>query len=368
MADEKYYFKNVPFTGYALFIIFLFFNTIKILFFYMNLINYEVSFTNLLFHSVLTFLFVLIYFWFFVNMEKRRYFILIYSVQFIYILVNMTYFFYFKQYLNVHTASSLSGDVFLLLKKWAIPFELQLFVLFIDVPALFFLLKSRILFSGFNIVKALLSLIVILIISFSLFYIFQFRSKRTSIQFGGESKVVFEYGLLYYQIKDYLSSNGDKMQSLTNQLKPSIRIVKSPGSNKKSNFIFIQVESMESHIISTLHNGRLVMPYLFSLTTNSVYYPYVLSYHKGGGTSDVEVSILNSIEPLDNYPTIKMNNYNYENSMVKVLKNCNYQAFAFHGNEGSFWNRAFAFKQMGFDAFNDIYKMKLRGKRLGSGG
>jgi Phosphoglycerol transferase and related proteins, alkaline phosphatase superfamily len=90
-----------------------------------------------------------------------------------------------------------------------------------------------------------------------------------------------------------------------------------------------------------------------------VYYPYTLSYHKAGSTSDCEFSTINGVEPFDDYPSIKIRNYDYPNSLLKPLTSAGYSAVAFHGNKGTYFNRNIAFKKMGFSAFYDLAAMGL---------
>lgn len=45
------------------------------------------------------------------------------------------------------------------------------------------------------------------------------------------------------------------------------------------------------------------------------------------------------MEPLDNYPVMKLNTYSYPNSFIKVLNKNNYTTYAFHNNYGTFFNR-----------------------------
>jgi phosphoglycerol transferase MdoB-like AlkP superfamily enzyme len=49
-------------------------------------------------------------------------------------------------------------------------------------------------------------------------------------------------------------------------------------SNNPDIFI-VQVESLESEIINKKYEGSYIMPFMNSLTGESVYYPYMVSYH-----------------------------------------------------------------------------------------
>jgi len=116
---------------------------------------------------------------------------------------------------------------------------------------------------------------------------------------------------------------------------------------------------MDSNIIHHTYKGKYITPYLHALSKNSIYFPYVLSYHKAGGTSDCEFSVLNSIEPLDDFPSMKIAYYTYPNSVVRMLAGASYATHAFHGNTGSYFNRKQAFARMGFTEYHDMEKMGL---------
>ncbi len=101
------------------------------------------------------------------------------------------------------------------------------------------------------------------------------------------------------------------------------------------------------------------MPYLHSLTKKACI-PINFGLSLAGGTSDSEFSIINDIEPLSDYPSIELINYSYPNSFVKKLTNSSYSAVVYHGNEGNYFNRKYAFPKMGFQDYADIHKMDLK--------
>jgi len=90
------------------------------------------------------------------------------------------------------------------------------------------------------------------------------------------------------------------------------------------------------------------------------YYPYTMSYHEAGGTSDCEFSAINSVEPLSDYPSMKINDYDYPNSIVRQLAGNSYDTVAFHGNVGSYFNRDVAYPKMGYRELADMAKMGLK--------
>jgi phosphoglycerol transferase MdoB-like AlkP superfamily enzyme len=129
---------------------------------------------------------------------------------------------------------------------------------------------------------------------------------------------------------------------------------------KHPDFVLIQVESMGAFIIDRKYKGAFVMPFLHELSGKCLFFPYTLSYHEGGFTTDCEFSVINSLEPLTDFAANWLKNYGYENSLLKRLVKDDYQTLVFHGNMGSFFNRKVTFKQMGYDKFYDIADMGLK--------
>ncbi|MGE5473282.1 MAG: LTA synthase family protein [Ignavibacteriales bacterium] len=173
-----------------------------------------------------------------------------------------------------------------------------------------------------------------------------------------ESTVVENYGTLINMLIDFcMFHNNDEIAKQFNYGEP--KTIKSE-SLKKPNIIIIQMESVDSNSVNLTHDGSYVMPFLHSLTDKSIYYPYMMNYHKAGGTSDAEFSIMNSVEPLSNFPSIKLPSYEHKNSFVRVLSQNSYSTSIFHGNHASYYKRDYAFSSMGFDKFYDMEDMNLK--------
>jgi phosphoglycerol transferase MdoB-like AlkP superfamily enzyme len=189
-------------------------------------------------------------------------------------------------------------------------------------------------------------------------------------EYTADEDVVDKYGLLAFNLVDLLkyrdavshikSIEYGRTLSDTGIALKNIQQADSASTRAEHpNFILIQVESMDSYIVNAQYKKSYIMPFLHSLTHQSIYYPYTMSYHKAGSTSDCEFSIINSIEPFADYPSMKIRNYDYPNSMIKPLVAAGYDAAAFHGNRGTYFNRTSAFKKMGFPVFYDMAAMGL---------
>jgi phosphoglycerol transferase MdoB-like AlkP superfamily enzyme len=171
----------------------------------------------------------------------------------------------------------------------------------------------------------------------------------------GESDVIKYYGTICNVIAGFFLSDESSIIKSFNYGKD---IVIDKKNNNKYNILIIQIESLDANIINQTFNGKKIAPYLSSLSKESVYYQYMLSFHGAGCSSDAEFSILNSIEPSLKYPSMKLRSYSYPNSIIHAIKT-RYTCNAFHNNRAFFFNRNIAYAKMGFDNFFDMDKLGL---------
>lgn len=290
--------------------------------------------------------------------------LLFYILQVVYIAVNISYYLYYHNYLHITQMISLFKEGFISAGHSSAPMSLELLIAFIDLPFFIYIIFK------YSNIKQILSKLpykgLVLIISSVIMIMciegVNFAQGNSIIQHAGskagdESPIVERYGTLVNNVYCLLGNRG--CDELNENLKLSKTVSSSTESKNKPNFVILQVESMDSNIINTQYKEQYVTPFLHSLSGKSIYYPYVLSYHMGGGTSDAEFSIINSIEPVGYYPAIKIEEFNYSNSFIRHLSQNNYYSAAFHGNSGEFYDRNIAFPNMGFNNFLDLEKMNL---------
>ncbi len=288
----------------------------------------------------------------------------LYILQTIYITVNISYYLYYHNYLHVMQMITLFKEAFISAGHSSSPMSPQLLVAFIDLPILIYVLfkysSVKQFFSGlpfkgmFLIVSSFLIILCIEGINYA--HGDSIIQYSDSIK-GDESQIVEKYGTLVNNVVSLYTNDGCKQ--LTDYLEHSKNVSGKAEAKNTPNFVIIQVESMDSNVINQKYKGQYIAPFLHSLSQQSIYYPYVLSYHMGGGTSDSEFSIINSVEPLPDYPAIKLDDYDYANSLIKKLSAASYNTMAFHGNIGYFYNRSSAFPKMGFGDFFDLEKMDM---------
>ncbi len=297
-----------------------------------------------------------------------------FSVQFIYIIVNLSYFLYFNRILYVDYFLLMFDEGFGAVTDAGIPiFKEQLFA-FIDIPffllALIFVNSKNIWLKRKKLTYTFAVSVIILmnfyhimngyslrIIEGRLYFFNKYRGVNTYVldrSFTVE-KIIKGAGLLTLQLTNVI-----KNEDFSKNIEYSNIKISSQGADKKFSVIAVQMESVDSNIIGMKHNGNLIAPFLTSLSENNVFYPYCMSYHLGGATSDSEIAVLNSVHPLVRYAVIKLQKYAYPNSIVHQFSKNNFESYAFHGNVGTYFNRKFAFSEMGFDEFFDIKKMKLK--------
>ncbi len=296
--------------------------------------------------------------------RKRTLFVTFYIVQVIYIVVNMSYYLYFKDYLHVEQfiVNFYEGSIAVL--NSSSPKTPLLLTAVMDLPFFIFLCavypRVHRLRIKLKIPVAVLVAMSLIVTAYTQYGHYKDNIFITQIANGlrlGESYIVQRYGTLINSIVS-ISKMGNEQQ-LIESFRYGPERTNEKESTDNPNIFIIQTESLESQIVNRKHNDSYVMPFLNSLTGESVYYPYMVSYHFYGGTSDCEFSIINTVEPLTYNTSIKLISYDYPNSFVKRLTDGPYKAYAFHGNVGRYYNRDVAFKRFGFDEFFDIAAMNM---------
>ncbi len=316
-------------------------------------------------------LFTVLVFYTSLNLRKPHVLVIAYIIQAAYIITMLCYYNYFRNYLHLFQATALFTEGISSVKHFTIPWNYNLLTVILDLPLFLYVLINYKKISIFKTVlgpylKYILIAPAVLIAATEGWSLY---SGSSIVNFSKdysayEPAIVEKYGTLANSLCDIITNKGGRNH--IQHFKYGSTITGTSKETESPNFVIIQVESMDSNVISRQYKGEYIAPYLYSLSQNSVYYPYAMSYHKSGGTSDSEFSIINSVEPLGNFPSIKLSGYSYPNSMLKRLSAGNYASYAFHGNTGSFYNRDVAFDKMGFDAFYDIEAMGMEDEGWGA--
>ena len=350
-----------------LFFIFLFFNSLKLSLFLFFIIH-ELFFIFFFFYSLINIIFLI----FLLPLIVRNKFIFIffYIIQFIYISVNLLYYLYFDNYLSIVNAFQLiregTGAIASII---VIKDAIKILICLIDIPALIIFFRHYYQRKKISFYKSGLY-IYLIIISIGILGFIEYYNQKTYkslVNRANRPKQVEEvwikrYGLLINNVFDVLHHSNEKALIANIKYGPLLKYTSK--SKNYNNIIVIQLESVDSHIIEIRHKGKYVMPFLKSLTTNSIFFPYAVTYHSAGATSDAEFSAINGAEPFKKFIAFKMNNYDYPNSFFKKLNKFNYLTVVIHGNRGDYFNRFEAYKFMGLKKFYDLYKMNIPSSRI----
>lgn len=299
------------------------------------------------------------------NFRSRLFLTVFYGLQALYIMISLSYYMYFHSYLRFSDFFLLFGEGLTAVAHSSAPMSPRLLTAFIDLPFFAVVVYKyplvRELSVKLRLLKAAVALLCLL--ELSAIEIENYRLKHSLIHYvrdnyAGETQIVERYGTFIDNLVCLYKNSSET--KLMGSLRYGEEITGEEGPGPKPGFVLIQVESLDSNAVDHKYKGRHIAPFLHSMSEESVYFPYVLSYHLGGGTSDAEFSIINSIHPLTGFPAIKMRNYDYHNSFVRRLAAASYETLAFHGNVGNFYNRNVAFPRMGFRNFFDMDKMNLK--------
>jgi lipoteichoic acid synthase len=287
-----------------------------------------------------------------------------FGLQLLYMYVNLLYHFSFMGYLHLSQYAGLYGEAFDLAWHSALPADGRLLWLFLDLP---FFAAFAWAYPGFSRIATPVRLRTALYgCGVVLFMVFaHWDSNRDTADslmnnaYESDITVVQKYGLLTFNVVDLLNYQDGQQHIRGISYGPKVSSADTADLSKRPNIVVIQIESLDAYIVDKKYKNAYITPFLHSLTSTSAFYPYMLSYHEAGSTSDCEFSTINSIEPFDDYPSIKIRNYDYVNSMARQASAQGYTVVAFHGNKGSYFNRAAAFKKMGFSRFFDMQAMGL---------
>jgi phosphoglycerol transferase MdoB-like AlkP superfamily enzyme len=351
--------------GYVLAVIsFVILNSLKTTLFNFFIMNSNTA-GAFIYKFIFTLLICIIFCYVIFSTKSHYPFLIFYLVQAVYIFANLSYYGYFHNYLHLFQSAALFTEGVGSIKHFTIPVNLSHLIILLDLPLFIYLVRSYKSMASLNLhfsleKKYLLTGSVLLLVCFEVWnYSHSYSAVQAASDYAaGEDLIVERYGTVANSMCDIIFNQGGK--NLISHFQYGNAMENTSSSTDKPNIIAIQVEAMDSNIINQKYKDKYIVPYLHMLSQKSVYYPYTLSYHKSGGTSDSEFSIINSVEPLGNFPSIKLTNYDYPNSMVDRLAANSYHTMAFHGNIGNFYNRNVAFDKMGFKEFYDIEKMGFK--------
>ncbi|MGM0431363.1 MAG: LTA synthase family protein [Spirochaetota bacterium] len=171
---------------------------------------------------------------------------------------------------------------------------------------------------------------------------------RSTSAFVSVYGIIPLYGVEYFLLQQGTGFTLDQEEPSTPEIENDLigeRLVK-----KDENIIFIQVESLDKHIIGHRHNGREVTPFLNQLRDEALYFDNFYAQHING-SFDAEFSFFTSFYPINKNYGFKVNDLSAFTSIVGILNDRDYNTLAFHGNDKTFFSRDKAYDELGFDNF-----------------
>ena len=335
--------------------VFIISSSIKSLYTYFTM---QLSYHLLLIHIVTAAGFSTIFVFSTLKSRRRIWFVLWYLLHAFYLFVNSNFFEFFGKFLHLSDMYILIPEVLVLTKNLDIPLDRADLIFILDFPLFLYLLykhgKNELPLRYFNVV--IKSAIGVTFLASVLLFTVPISYNNESLDKLQDSDIVSRFGFFGHNVYDLLvAKHGSREANIT--YGPKVVGQGTPG--KRPNIVLIQFESLDANIVNYRYHGAYVAPFLHQLTSKSLYFPFTLCYRLYGGTSDCEIAVNNSIEPLLDYPLIMDEKYNYPNSLVKVLKKNGYSADAYHGNVGWYYKRLSAYSAMGYDNFFDSKIMKL---------
>ena len=124
------------------------------------------------------------------------------------------------------------------------------------------------------------------------------------------------------------------------------------GMFKDKNVIFVQLESIDSFLVT-----KEIMPTLYSMKNNSINFNNHFSFVSGGGStfnSEYMVNIGYTTPITINKSAYTFNKNTYSYSLANLLKKSGYTVNAFHMNTPEYYSRDVNYKSFGYDSFNSL--------------
>ena len=337
-------------------------SSVKSLYTYLTM---QLSYQLLLIHVVTALGFSAIFVLYTLTRKRRIWFILWYLLHTFYLCVNTNFFEFFGKFLHVSDMYILIPEVLVLAKHLDIPLDRADLIFIVDLPLFLYLVNKK----GKNeipfgpCIAALKGAIGITALATCFLITVPIGISKESVENLEDSDIVSRYGFIGHNVFDLLMPSGSSRES---KIKYGPVLSRGGNPGKRPNIVLIQFESLDANVVNYRVNGSYVAPFLHDLTTKSMYYPFTLCYRRYGGTSDCEIAVNNSIEPLLDFPLMKDEKYRYPNSVVRVLKKNGYSANAYHGAVGWYYKRLSAYSAMGYDNFFDSNIMKLPPTKWGA--
>jgi len=150
--------------------------------------------------------------------------------------------------------------------------------------------------------------------------------------------------------KAYLTHNYDRLAPLEKPLPV-------PG-----HIVVLQLESVDVSAINASCQGSLVMPFLYGLKDQSMFYR-IQAFHRNG-SCDMDYAATTGVEPYPGVVPYRLPGMRYTNSIPAFMSHYGFKTYVFHGNTELFYDRGQAMWKLGFD--HVFFKEQLMSEHLPS--
>jgi len=291
--------------------------------------------------------------------KSTFFFVALYLLQAIYLFTNLAFFISFGLPFHARQFFQQFFEGASLIRHLAVPLHAKEFIIFIDTPVFIFMShfyqKINKLVTSALIPAGLLQKLFLIFLTCSL--LFSLKSYKIDVT-KSEDRIINRFGLFTSDLLDFLVNSSEE-ETIKKIRYGQNLMVNNKISEKLCNIICIQVESLDADVVNYKYKGRNITPFLHELSSQCIYYPYLVSFRSKGSTSDVEFSIINSGILSSETLLSTLKSYNFPNSLVKRLRGKHFYSAAFHNNVGRFFNREKVLLKMGFNDFYDMGRMNL---------
>jgi hypothetical protein len=183
---------------------------------------------------------------------------------------------------------------------------------------------------------------------------------------GGPGRGVYAYGYMLPWLCDLLGNQSLEKHAVRakaylthnyDRLAPLEKPLPVPG-----HIVVLQLESVDVSAINASCQGSLVMPFLYGLKDQSMFYR-IQAFHRNG-SCDMDYAATTGVEPYPGVVPYRLPGMRYTNSIPAFMSHYGFKTYVFHGNTELFYDRGQAMWKLGFD--HVFFKEQLMSEHLPS--
>jgi hypothetical protein len=262
-------------------------------------------------------------------------------LQTVYLIICWSYFAYFGLYLTFATAASVIVEGATAVRHAGLPFDIGMLWLLVDLPfVLAWCVVDRRRWRWSAGAAALAQIALLACLAAQAHRLLEWASAERDNRYTAPALFIAELGLLPIQ----LAQAGVRNRSADFRYGPEVAV--EAATSERRDVLLVQVESLDVGAIER------AMPRLAARIPTGVYYPRCLAYHGPGGSSDCDVAVVESCEPLWDAVSFDQSGYSWPNSWVRQLREAGWSAALAHGLPGTYFNFAQIMPRLGYELWD----------------